>query len=175
MKRGLNLNIAYYGVLILLVAVLLKEVLYIKELKISTKKTLGEVLIILIAIIAIVTITVVFSNNTKHYIVGCVGVGLLIVDWSKQGISNKGILLMSRGKEFYAWNQIKEVKINISNEIKVDYFDISHSKIISHHYSMIDYDRIRKEFEIHEVTYHTIQDTSIMKLQHQKIMKTSDD
>ena len=154
------MNITYYVAFFLLGAVLIRELLYLKDLNISTKKNIGEVLIIIIGIITVVTISVIFAKNTVHYVMGCVGLGLLIADWSKQGISKNGILLVARGKELYVWNEIQEASINISNKIKIDYFITSNSKIVSQYYSVDAYDKILKEFKNQGVTFKIIHNTN---------------
>lgn len=150
------MNFIYYITVLLIVTVLIKELLYIKDLKIRTKKTLGEILIFAIGIITIIVITIVFAKNTLHYIVGCTGVALLIISWSKQGVSNKGLLIVARGKQLYEWNNIKKAKINISKNIQVDYFSTLNSKIISHVYSTDVYEKILNEFNSHNLPYEII-------------------
>lgn len=150
------MNFIYYITVLLIVTVLIKELLYIKDIKIRTKKTLGEILIFAIGIITIIVITIVFAKNTLHYIVSCTGAALLIISWSKQGVSNKGLLIVARGKQLYEWNNIKKAKINISENIQVDYFSTLNSKIISHVYSTDVYEKILNEFNSHNLPYKTI-------------------
>ena len=59
----------------------------------------------------------------------------------KQGISAKGIIQQFRGKELYLWNEISRVDIEIADNIKVKYFDISNAQIGS-----LNFDRKKHEF-----------------------------
>ena len=47
----------------------------------------------------------------------------------KQGISTKGIIQQFRGKELYLWNEISRADIEMVDNIKVKYFDMSNTQI----------------------------------------------
>lgn len=150
------MNIAYYFVVIILVSVLIKELLYIKDLKISTIKTPSEVLIVLITMIVIIVMSIILATSTSHYILGCVGIALLIVDWTKQGVSTKGLLITARGKELYKWEEISKINITVLDKIKVDYFNSANSKIITHIYSFNRYDKLKDTFNEHNLNYQAV-------------------
>ncbi|WMJ77100.1 MULTISPECIES: hypothetical protein [unclassified Sedimentibacter] len=147
------MNFVYYITVFLIITVLIKELLYIKDLKIKTQKNLMGVLILLAGILVIVIITVIFAKNITHYILGCVGVVLLIADWSKQGVSDRGLIVVARGKELYKWNDIKKARIKITDKMEISYFNTSNSKIVTHVYSTNVHDKILNEFNKHNLDY----------------------
>lgn len=70
-----------------------------------------------------------FAREWNHYLLGLLAILTLIALWMKQGISSKGIIQQFRGKELYLWNEISRVDIEIVDNIKVKYFDISNAQI----------------------------------------------
>lgn len=118
-----------YIALILMAAVFIKQLIYMKSLIIFTKKSKIEICTILAGVLTLVIITYFFAKEWSHYLLGVLAVLTLIALWMKQGISSKGIIQQFRGKELYLWNEIGRVDIEIVDNIKVKYFGMSNVQI----------------------------------------------
>ncbi len=102
-----------------LIAIISKQLKYIKELIIPTRKGSLEIIAIIIFIFVLIIIMYFYAKTTLHYIVGFLGILTLISMWMKQGISSRGFLSMSRGQELIKWSEINKVTVLTSNHIKV--------------------------------------------------------
>lgn len=140
------MNLLSFIVVILLLSVLIKQIQYIRKLKIRTRKSTYEIMTIIIGILVIMTTVIYFAKNYVHYWIALLGIVLLIVAWMKQGISDNGVLIIARGKELYRWNEIGYAKIKKDDFVIVDYYSSSGSIIISHRYLEKDIDEIFKIF-----------------------------
>ncbi len=147
------MNMINFVVIVVLLILIVRQISYIKTLEIRTKKSLSERLIVILCIAALIAITIFFAKNYMHYLIFAIATMLFVTDWVKQGISESGILIVSRGKELYLWNEIKYAQINTSDTITIDYYRNSGSKIISHEFKMKDYDRILEIFENNDIQF----------------------
>lgn len=86
---------------VLLIGIMIKRISYIKKLKIPTKKTVFENLIFITIITAIVIMIILFGKYISHYVAGTLFVIYFIISFLKQGISEEGIVIVNRGKEFF--------------------------------------------------------------------------
>ena len=139
-------------VLLVLLIILFKQIGYIKNLIVRARKSIGEFIIIGIFIIIIFLMAVLLAKSMIHYFIAIIGVLLMLLDFGKQGISKDGILIVSRGKELYQWNEIGSACISLNNEkLTVEYYSTSDVKIIKHDYSMKDKSNIYKIFSENNV------------------------
>lgn len=118
-----------YIALILVTTIFIKQFGYMKNLIIFTKKSKMEICTMLAGVIMLAIITYYFAKEWNHYLLGLLAVLTLITLWMKQGISSKGIIQQFRGKELYLWNEISRADIEIDDNIKVKYFDMSNTQI----------------------------------------------
>ena len=118
-----------YIALILVTTVFIKQLSYMKNLMIFTKKSKIEICMVLAGVLVLAIITYCFAKEWNHYLLGLLAILTLIALWMKQGISTKGIIQQFRGKELYLWNEISRVDIEIVDNIKVKYFGISNAQI----------------------------------------------
>lgn len=118
-----------YIVLVLVTSVFIKQLVYIKNLIIFTKKSKIEICMILVGVLMLAMITYFFEKGWNHYLLGALAVLTLITLWMKQGISSKGIIKLFRGKELYLWSEISRADIEIADSIKVKYFSMSNAQI----------------------------------------------
>ncbi len=150
------MNLLSFIVVILLLSILVKQIQYIRKLKIRTRKSTYEIITILIGILVIITMVIYFAKNYVHYLIALLGILLLIVAWMKQGISDNGVLIIARGKELYRWSEIGYAKIKKYNFVIVDYHSSSGSRIISHRYLEKDIDEIFKVFHQVDLEYEEV-------------------
>lgn len=136
-----------YIALILVATVFIKQLIYIKNLVIFTKKSKTEICTMLAGILTLAIIIYFFAKEWNQYLLGVLSVFTSIVLWIKQGISTKGIIQQFRGKELYLWNEISKVDIEIADNIKVKYFDLSNAQIGS-----LNFDRKKHEFLVDILT-----------------------
>ena len=130
-----------YIALILVATVFIKQLIYIKNLVVFSKKSFTEICTMLAGVLTLAIITYFFAKEWNQYLLGVLSVLTSIVLWIKQGISTKGIIQQVRGKELYLWNEISKVDIEIADNIKVKYFDLSNAQIGS-----LNFDRKKHKF-----------------------------
>jgi hypothetical protein len=104
---------------VLFISIILKQLRYMKGLIIPTRKRPIEVITILFGIIIIMGIMYFYANTWIHYIIGVVGLLMLLSIWIKQGINSKGFISMYTYKERIVWNEIEKVVVTNSKDIKV--------------------------------------------------------
>ena len=130
-------------VVVLLVAVLLKQISYITKLQIKTKKNTVEKFAIIASAVVLFWLTHIFAENNLHYVAGFIAILFIIANWIKQGISYEGILLVAKGKELYRWNEIGEVKVTMGDLVTIEYFNGKNLLIVSQSYKIDDYEKIK--------------------------------
>ncbi len=113
------MNIFEIIIPVLFISTILKQLRYMKGLIIPTRKRPIEVITILFGIIIIMGIMYFYANTWIHYIIGVVGLLMLLSIWIKQGINSKGFISMYTYKERIVWNEIEKVIVTNSKDIKV--------------------------------------------------------
>lgn len=108
-------------VALFLILIILKQVRYIKELKLPTRKGAAEIITVIIGVGVLILITYKYANTMSHYFIGILGIILLLTSWLKEGITSKGFTSNYKYKEVILWSEIE--KINIVNNKK--YFKIT--------------------------------------------------
>jgi len=122
------------------IAIILKQLRYMKELIIPIRKSYVEIITVLFGVIILMCIMYFYANIWIHYVIGVLGIFMFASIWIKQGISSKGFISMYRYKEIILWNEIekvivissKNVKINVSGGFMQQAFD----------FKMSDYNKI---------------------------------
>lgn len=101
------------------IAIILKQLRFIKELIIPTRKRPLEIIIVLSGVIIFTWIIYFYANTFIHYIIGILGIFIFVLMLIKEGIISKGFLSNYRYKEIILWNEIKKVIVINSKDIKV--------------------------------------------------------
>lgn len=99
--------------------IIMKELKYMKELILPTRKTYVEVTTILLSVIILIWIIYSYAKTWIHYVTGGLGILMLISMWIKQGIGSKGFISMYKYKELILWSEIEKVIVISSNDIKI--------------------------------------------------------
>ena len=119
---------------LLIIMIVMQELRYWKSVEIITIKSKSEIVVMAVAMIAIMVIMLTLAKTLLHYIIGCLGVLFVVADIQKQGISSKGILIASRGKQLFPWHEIDHAEIILSKQLKISFFTKSNSKIATQLY-----------------------------------------
>lgn len=139
-------------VIFMVLTMIMKQIPYMKKLKIPTKKTVFETIVYLAAILIIIVITLLYGKALIHYLVGTLGIALFTIEFLKQGIFEDGILILARGKEIYRWNEILNVQIVKSSYVKVTYWG-REGLSITHKFAIERYEEIVGLFIKNNINY----------------------
>lgn len=118
-EEGKKMDIINIIILLLFMAIFLKQLKCIKELIIPTRKRYIEIIIVLLTIIILSGISYLYAKTVLHYITGLLGIVIFISMWFKEGITSKGFVRNARGEELIEWNKINKVIITSSKDIKI--------------------------------------------------------
>ncbi|MBU5255831.1 hypothetical protein [Tissierella praeacuta] len=129
-------------VIVMFVGIIIKQWFYIRMLKVPTKKSILEIVLIILGIFGFVLLTFYSTKEYIHYLICVLGIATFIFIWVKPGITDTGMIMNVRGKELYSWSEIKKVKISKTDYVKVTYFRNSGSKIIAQKFDIKDYEQI---------------------------------
>jgi hypothetical protein len=105
----------------------------------ASKKTI-EVVALVICSAILLGMTYIYAKTWDHYILGVLGVLILILPWVSRGITSKGFNSI-RGGSSGKWIKLKEVQVVMKKDVKVSFIISSLNKDI-HHYKKDDYDKI---------------------------------
>ncbi|MBU3135753.1 hypothetical protein KPL39_05670 [Clostridium gasigenes] len=122
------------------IAIILKQLRYIKELIISTRKSYVEIITVLFAVIIFIGIIYFYANTWIHYITGILGIFMFVSMWIKQGINSKGFISMYKYKEIILWNEIEKVMVISSKDIKIELSGGFMEQTF--HFKKSDYDKV---------------------------------
>ncbi|MDK2808839.1 MAG: hypothetical protein PWP24_1576 [Clostridiales bacterium] len=126
-------------------------------MRIKANKSMLEIIIIVVSVLVMLVLTAWLAVNPKHYAIGFLAISLLLFFWNTQGITETGLLLMARGKEFYKWTDIGSVKIQTGEIISIHFYDLHGSKIITHTFCKTDYGTIVNLFSNKNIKTEIIQ------------------
>ena len=129
--------IAIFLALIAIIIIYLKD---IREIIIPTKKSKLEIITVIISVIVISMITYLYAKNWFHYLIGFLGVVLMIVPLPRRGITSKGFHSI-RGVYWGNWNKLKSVHVTMNKDVKVD-FTGRYRTWETHYYEKEDYYKI---------------------------------
>ena len=117
-------------VLILLFLALLKQFSMLRKCKIHAIQTAINKVVFSIGGIVLMLITYLYGKSLLDYAFAVIGEMLWCCMFFKKGISSEGLIIYTRGKEFYSWSEIDYVKINMETQLEVQYY-ISQGRMIS--------------------------------------------
>lgn len=106
---------------VLFITIIIRDYRISRQLLIKARKKTSDKVLILIAGIVFFYLFYKYAKIPSHYLVGILGVTVLIVGYFKNGITAMGIASMYRGAQFIPWNKIKEVNVYKGKIIKVSY------------------------------------------------------
>lgn len=129
----------------------MRNIISIREIEVATKKSYFEILAFIGVVIVLSAITIIYGKSITHYFIGILGIVYFITQLFKQGISNKGLLIIERGKQFYSWDEIEEVEIKKEGIVKVTFFSAGRVKICTHKFLLNDYKRVFEVLNKHAI------------------------
>ncbi|WP_142413886.1 hypothetical protein [Hathewaya massiliensis] len=122
------------------IVIILKQLRYMKQLIIPTRKSYVEIIILLLCVIIFSCIIYFYANTWIHYVTGVLGILMFLSIWIKQGISSKGFISMYKYKEIILWNEIEKAVITNSNDIKIKVLGGFMEQTF--HFRKSDYDKV---------------------------------
>ena len=134
-KVSVLLNVLFA---LLLAAILIQNLRYLRALRVRTKKSIPEILTMLTGMTAIAVPTCFLAETAQHRILGATGVILIFFACMKPGITEKGILIEARGQELYLWNEIDHAELRRTDAICVTYFRSPGSVVAKQRYRLQD-------------------------------------
>lgn len=138
-------------IIIVLIAIFIKQILCIRRLKVATIKSTSEVVTVALCVVALIVLAYFFAKSYLHYLLTLMGVILFITIWLKQGISDSGLYIVARNKDTFTWNDIESVEIKTGDSVIVGYHMKSIVSIISQKYKIENYTKLLKIFEDNNV------------------------
>ncbi|BBF41674.1 hypothetical protein lbkm_0354 [Lachnospiraceae bacterium KM106-2] len=129
-------------VFVLFCLILGKQIAFIKRLVVATKKSMLDNVSIFFGILILLWLTYQYANTILDYSFAVLGISALLTMIYKQGIAMDGLILLSRGHEFYPWSEIGSVKIEEADDIKVIYYSTIGSPIIKQRYAKKNKDKL---------------------------------
>lgn len=125
---------------LIFMAIIFKQLKYIKELIIPIRKSYAEIIFFLFSVVILIWIIYKYSNNHIHYVIGILAIIMFISIWIKQGISSKGFISMYKNKEIILWNEIGKVTVLKSKDITIKLYGGFMEQTF--HFKNSDYDKI---------------------------------
>ena len=122
------------------ISIIIRYIMDARELIITTKKRKTEIIGLSIGTIIILWLMYKYAGSILHYIVGVLGIIILILSIFRLGITSKGFKPNRRGPITWTWDKISSVHIIIKKDIKIEFYSKGTSDI--HVYKKEDYDRI---------------------------------
>lgn len=101
---------------------ILKQLKYIKQLLLPTKKSILDIVVVIIAVCVLGFIPYKYANNWINYLIGILGIILFVTMWLKEGITSKGFTSMYRYKDVILWNEIEKFDVRKTNNVKITLF-----------------------------------------------------
>lgn len=65
-------------------------------------------------------------------------------------------MITARGKQLYKWDEIGKINIRLTDKVKVDFYDKSESKIVTHTYALDKYNKLIDTFQEKRMNYQLI-------------------
>ena len=134
------MGIIDFTILLGFTLIIIKYSIDIKKLIIPTKKRKIEVIGLTIGSIVILGTMFKHANSIVHFILGILGIVVILLSVFRLGITPKGFKGRKRGAFTWTWDKISSVHIIIKNDLKIEYYRKDTSDI--HIYKKEDYDRI---------------------------------
>ena len=134
------MDIIYIIIPLFFIVIILKQLRYMKQLIIPTRKSYVEIIILLLCVIIFSCIIYFYANTWIHYVTGVLGILMFLSIWIKQGISSKGFISMYKYKEIILWNEIEKVVVTSSKDIKIKVLGGFMEQTF--HFRKSDYDKV---------------------------------
>lgn len=109
-------------IFLLLILLISKQLKYINQLLFPTRKSILEIVIVIISVCVIGFITYKYGKNWIDYLFGNLGIILFVTMWLKEGITSKGFTSMYRYKEVILWNEIEKFDVHKTHNVKITLF-----------------------------------------------------
>ncbi|MGL5245927.1 MAG: hypothetical protein ACRC7R_12195, partial [Sarcina sp.] len=109
-------------VILLLILLISIQLTYIKELILPTRKSIVEIVVVIISVCVMGFITYRYANNFINYFIGVLGIILFITIWLKEGITSKGFTSIYSYKKNILWNEVEKFDIHKAKNIKITLF-----------------------------------------------------
>lgn len=109
----------------------------IREIIIPAKKSKFEIAVVILSVIIIFFITYFLGNHWGHYLIGFLGIVLMLVTLPRRGITSKGFRSI-RGINWGNWERLNSVRVTKDDDIKV-YFTGRFTSYDYHYYDKNDY------------------------------------
>ncbi|MBU3204873.1 hypothetical protein [Clostridium algidicarnis] len=134
--------------LLCIIGVNLYYLMDIKDLIIPIKKSIGEIISIVIGTMVILSITYFYAKTWIHIIIGVLGAVSLVLTLARKGITSKGFRSVRGLGNYGNWNKLLEVRVSVEKDVRVVFIHKNLNEDI-HHYKKEDYDRIITLFREH--------------------------
>lgn len=138
-------------ILVFFLGIVVRNITNILEIEVATKKSSFEIIVFIGVVIILASIAIIYGKSIIHYLIGLSGILYFISELFKQGISKKGLLIIAKGKEFYSWDEIKEVEIKREDNVHVTFFSTGRVKICTHNFFLNDYKKVFEVLNKHHV------------------------
>lgn len=140
MKEMILVSVVDIIVPLFFIVIILKQLKYMKELIIPTRKRYVEIITVLFSVIVFMCIIYFYANTWIHYVTGVLGTFMFISIWIKQGVTSRGFISVYRYKEIILWNEIEKVMVISSKDIKVKLLGGFMEQIF--HFKKSDYNKV---------------------------------
>lgn len=131
---------------ILIALILIRTIVYYKRLIIKTQKTWIENSITVLGMAVIAGLAVCFAKTIFHGLFCIPGMLMMFLFVYCEGISEDGIIILSRGNVFFSWSKIRNITISRKKYLVVRYFSQTGSEITKHRYLLSDEERLAAFF-----------------------------
>lgn len=122
------------------ISIIIRYIMDIRELIIPIKRRKTEIIGLSIGTMVILWLMYKYAGLISHYIIGILGIIILILSVFRLGMTSNGFKVNKKGVLTWNWDKISSVHIIIKNDIKIEFYRKGTSDI--HVYKKEDYDRI---------------------------------
>ena len=128
---------------------------YRRALVIPAIRSIMDIISVCIRITTVLFTVLFFARTFLHVLMLLFGILLLMMDITKQGFSNEGLLIIAGGKELYRRPEIHHIEITITSRIQIAYHAETDACIAAQNYSLIHLNRIMSMVEIYGISANT--------------------
>lgn len=136
-------DVVCISVALLMLVLLMRQFVYLQQLEVRTKKSLVEIAVIGVTLLALAGLAWWAGTGLAQLAVGVFTAALLVVSWQKQGLGAEGLLTFQRGREFYPWQKLGRVELVQGKTIKLTFYMADGEAIVTHDYRIADLPRVR--------------------------------
>lgn len=138
------MNIQSIIVAILIVALCIHELRLWKKTKVYTCRTKSEIIIIIIAILVFAGLAIKLANMWIHYVLLVFAILFVFADIFKQGIAEDGVIIATRGKSFFTWNEIHHIELKSNRKVELVCYSDVNSVIAKQYYDESNLDKLKE-------------------------------